>query len=159
MMSAMSSKEHFLKLASDGIDNVTDMAAALGCTTGAASKIKTKLQQSGVLKAGIKIKINRNNNHIYSITTYLYRYFDKENRLLYVGISKNVVVRLTQHEQHSHWFDLISQITITKFPNRKDAELAEQIAIIEERPLFNIKGGCINCRQKLATILNNGIAA
>jgi hypothetical protein len=37
--------------------------------------------------------------------TELYRHYDAEGNLLYVGISLNSVVRLTQHRQASGWFD------------------------------------------------------
>lgn len=49
-------RERFLSMAAEGIDNVSDMAESLGCTKGAVSKIKAKLQKQGILLKGPKIK-------------------------------------------------------------------------------------------------------
>lgn len=67
----------------------------------------------------------------------LYRHFDKEGQLLYVGISCNHVTRLSQHRSNSSWFPLIASITIEQFKTKSDAEKAERIAIVKERPIFN----------------------
>jgi hypothetical protein len=72
--------------------------------------------------------------------TDLYRHFDNEGKLLYVGISKSALVRLGQHEEHAHWFDRIAQVTIEKHPSRAVALEAERTAIIREKPLCNIMG-------------------
>ncbi len=70
--------------------------------------------------------------------TKLYRHFDKDGALLYVGISTNVVVRLSQHSKYSHWFDEITNITIESYPTRDDALDAETKAIQTENPKYNI---------------------
>jgi len=72
------------------------------------------------------------------MTTSLYRHYDKAGNLLYIGISLSAVQRLGQHAEHSHWFALISKVTIEHFENRESALAAERAAIIEERPLHNI---------------------
>lgn len=71
--------------------------------------------------------------------THLYRHFDKDDKLLYVGISKNTINRLGQHENNSHWFGLITRITIERFPDRKTALEAERVSISKENPLFNLQ--------------------
>jgi hypothetical protein len=72
--------------------------------------------------------------------THLYRHFDAEGVLLYVGISLSAVQRLASHASASHWFDRIATVTIETYPTRDDALEAERNAIITELPLFNLDG-------------------
>lgn len=68
----------------------------------------------------------------------LYRHFDKDGRLLYVGISVCAVTRLAQHEQlGAEWYKKIVRIEIERFPTRLDAMRAELDAIKNEGPLYN----------------------
>lgn len=67
----------------------------------------------------------------------LYRHFDAEGRLLYVGISLSAVFRLSQHKSVSHWVPEIARVTIENFPSREDAIKAERAAIRSEKPLHN----------------------
>lgn len=69
--------------------------------------------------------------------TALYRHFDDQGRLLYVGISKHPTQRLSEHERASDWAPLISRIEIEWHDTRGDAETAEVHAIRHERPKFN----------------------
>lgn len=70
----------------------------------------------------------------------LYRYFDKNDRLLYVGISKSAPARLAQHIGVSHWAYQITRVNIEKYPNRAAARAAELQAIKNENPVHNIEG-------------------
>src|SRR5690606_6831850 len=70
--------------------------------------------------------------------TALYRHFDAEGRLLYVGISLNAFSRLMQHRRDSVWFRQIASVTIEWFPTRGKAVDAEVQAIRNERPLHNV---------------------
>jgi excinuclease UvrABC nuclease subunit len=69
----------------------------------------------------------------------LYRHFDKDNRLLYVGVSLSVTQRLAQHRSHAHWFSQITRVEVEQFLTRQEAIVAERAAIKNERPLFNIQ--------------------
>ena len=69
---------------------------------------------------------------------HLYRHFDEQGNLLYVGVSLSTIQRLAQHKNHSHWFDSISKVTIEQFPSREEALDAEKIAIQKENPLHNV---------------------
>ena len=71
--------------------------------------------------------------------TALYRHYNAEGKLLYVGISLNHLARLTQHRSSAHWYEDIVQVTIEWFATRDEAENAEQMAIIGENPLHNEK--------------------
>lgn len=68
----------------------------------------------------------------------LYRHYDKDGTLLYVGVSGNPDKRLKQHRYASRWSELIEKMEIQKFASLKDALEAEKKAIIDERPLYNI---------------------
>jgi hypothetical protein len=70
--------------------------------------------------------------------TNLYRHFDKDGVLLYVGISICVVSRLYTHSHNSRWFNEITRIDIDKHETREDAEKAEEEAIKKERPKYNV---------------------
>ena len=68
---------------------------------------------------------------------YLYRAFDCNNQLLYVGISNDWTRRLHEHEKQSLWFDKTQHVTIEKFETRAEVEVAEKAAIEQEKPVFN----------------------
>jgi len=70
--------------------------------------------------------------------TQLYRLFDLDNNLLYVGISLSTLIRLRSHGDYSKWATKISKIEIEYFDSRDAALTAESIAISKEKPFFNI---------------------
>jgi hypothetical protein len=70
--------------------------------------------------------------------TQLYRHFDSEGQLLYVGISISALERYKQHSG-TEWFPSVSQITVEHFPTREEAAKAEVLAIKTEKPKFNIR--------------------
>jgi hypothetical protein len=43
---------------------------------------------------------------------HLYRHFDKDGTLLYVGISLSAINRLGQHKDNAHWFSSIKRVEI-----------------------------------------------
>ena len=73
-----------------------------------------------------------------AVDTNLYRHYDKDNKLLYIGISLNSIARLNQHRKHSDWFKDITNVKIEPFYTRDAALKAEQTAIIAEKPLHNV---------------------
>ena len=70
--------------------------------------------------------------------TALYRHFDAEGGLLYVGISASALARLAQHQQTASWCDLITRVTVEWHGSRQDAMQAERVAIRQEKPQHNI---------------------
>jgi hypothetical protein len=70
--------------------------------------------------------------------THLYRHFDGDGRLLYVGISLSAIARLAEHKAASHWFWQIARIEVTAYATRSSALKAERISIQREKPLRNI---------------------
>ena len=73
-----------------------------------------------------------------AMKTQLYRHYDSNKKLLYVGISLSAVNRLAQHRDTSHWFSDIANIEIETFSTREEALLAERKAIVNENPVCNI---------------------
>lgn len=70
--------------------------------------------------------------------TQLYRFFDSDGRLLYVGVSLNLISRLRTHETDSHWFNRAKTVTIETLNSEDEAFDAEAVAIQTEHPLHNI---------------------
>jgi hypothetical protein len=69
--------------------------------------------------------------------TVLYRHFDKDGRLLYVGISLNELLRIRQHKSTAPWWRDVSNITVERHGTKSEALIAERLAIEKERPLYN----------------------
>jgi len=67
----------------------------------------------------------------------LYRFFDNNNNLLYIGISKAFVNRLNAHSFTAEWFFRASYVTIEHFETRQQVESAEKHAIKSELPKYN----------------------
>jgi predicted DNA-binding transcriptional regulator AlpA len=68
---------------------------------------------------------------------HLYRHFDIDGRLLYVGISLHAIGRLRSHRDKSEWFDKIAEVKIEVFGSRDEALQAERIAVSNEKPAYN----------------------
>lgn len=71
---------------------------------------------------------------------YVYRCFDAEGRLLYVGCTVNPKDRIAQHRDTAWWGDRIASARMTVFPHRDYALAKEREAIFAERPVCNVKG-------------------
>jgi hypothetical protein len=69
----------------------------------------------------------------------LYRQFNTEGALLYVGISQDNTKRQTVHRATSPWGEEIDRVTTEIFPTRLDALKAEASAIKDESPKYNKK--------------------
>lgn len=69
--------------------------------------------------------------------TSLYRWFDADGELLYIGISGELALRQNGHSKKSSWSDFASTSTVERFATRDEARAAERAAIEAEQPLFN----------------------
>ena len=67
----------------------------------------------------------------------LYRFFDRTDVLLYVGISMDLPTRLRNHRREKPWWLEIAYITIEPHESRIAALAAEAVAIETEKPLYN----------------------
>lgn len=75
------------------------------------------------------------------MTCELYRHFNQAGELVYVGISNNAVLRTNGHKGGSRWFDQVVRIDIERYPSRAEALIAEENAILTEKPMFNLRYG------------------
>jgi hypothetical protein len=72
--------------------------------------------------------------------TALYRLYDTEYNLLYIGISMNPMTRFKAHAHDKNWWHLVAHADYTWHPTFRDARLAEDAAHLSERPPFNSLG-------------------
>jgi hypothetical protein len=70
----------------------------------------------------------------------LYRFWSADV-LLYVGITVDPGNRWRAHMGEKPWWTQVDKITLESFPTRRDALMAETIAIRHESPLYNISPG------------------
>lgn len=70
--------------------------------------------------------------------TALYRHYNVNGTLLYVGISSRHLVRLGSHAENADWRDMIATVKVEHFDSREEALVAEREAIQSEEPLFNL---------------------
>lgn len=67
----------------------------------------------------------------------LYRHFDAEGVLLYVGITNNPPARLCGHRKNSVFWNQVRSSTYEHFSNREELLKAEREAIYRESPRYN----------------------
>lgn len=70
----------------------------------------------------------------------VYRVFDATGRLIYIGSTRDIVSRFAQHERLSWWHSLIADVTTSPYPSEEAVRVAEELAIQEEQPAFNVRG-------------------
>ena len=68
----------------------------------------------------------------------VYRLFDKEGALLYVGVTSNLGFRLAGHRRVQPWWNKVTHVSYTRFKTREIAEAEEGRAIALEDPVHNI---------------------
>lgn len=69
--------------------------------------------------------------------TAVYRAYDADGLLLYVGVTSGLMQRIAQHEKSSEWAISTATITVEWWPTRAAALAAETRAIVTEGPVFN----------------------
>lgn len=69
----------------------------------------------------------------------LYRMFDTNGDLLYVGITMDVESRFRDHRREKQWWPEVRTITLEHFSDRATLKSAEQAAILREQPMFNVQ--------------------
>lgn len=77
----------------------------------------------------------------------LYKQYDEDGRLLYVGISRDAMSRTGQHAK-APWAHRVAKVEIATFPTRQRALNAETWHIQSYRPIFN--------RRKKIALMTNG---
>ena len=70
----------------------------------------------------------------------LYRLYNADHDLIYVGASVAPIARLSEHVGRAEWGRTAATMTMAWFPSRQEAFEAERAAILAERPMFNSAG-------------------
>lgn len=70
-------------------------------------------------------------------THYLYRIWDDNEVLLYIGMTGDIDQRLRHHKKHSNWWCDPMWVEIETYPNRWTVVEAEWRAIGSEIPIAN----------------------
>ncbi len=70
---------------------------------------------------------------------YLYRLYDRDDRLLYIGVSESLAGRLRGHR--SRYGQEIARVELEQYPTRTLAEDAKRQAITAESPRDNLIAG------------------
>lgn len=69
--------------------------------------------------------------------TALYRLYDREGNLLYIGIAKNPEKRFDGHATNTPWWHLVARRVVMWLPTRDEALAAENKACTREKPLYD----------------------
>lgn len=77
-------------------------------------------------------------SHLADARTALYRLYDADNQLLYIGITHNPEQRWTGHAFDKPWWPDVARKDLEWYDNRALAEAAEVAAIRTERTLYNV---------------------
>lgn len=82
--------------------------------------------------------------YIYGDNFYIYRMFDSEGTLLYVGKTKQLDYRLYAHfcKDKQSWKDTVEKIDACKFDNEADMHIYEMYLIAKYKPVFNKHAAC-----------------
>jgi hypothetical protein len=69
----------------------------------------------------------------------LYRFYDAQDALLYVGLTCNPGKRLEQHRDTKEWWAEVARIGMEQHPDLETLRAAERATIKAEKPLYNIR--------------------
>lgn len=69
--------------------------------------------------------------------TSVYRYYDRNGLLLYVGITSRGIKRNREHNDTKEWWPYVHRQSVTHFPTREDALAREKSLIVKFHPPFN----------------------
>lgn len=93
-----------------------------------------------ILKA-LKIKVSvaylLPGETVKEVEGFLYRHFSESGELLYIGATKAIDRRTSQHKYVSQWFNEIKDITVERYDTVSEAFKAEKQAIAKEKPKYN----------------------
>jgi hypothetical protein len=99
------------------------------------------------------------------MTLDLYRFFDANDQLLYVGISLSAVTRMAQHRGTQPWWHEVATVKVQQLGarTRQEAQAIERAAIHAEQPRHNVihnrpshtpravqQWVCMKCRDQIS---------
>lgn len=67
----------------------------------------------------------------------LYRFYDRADVLLYIGITADLGARIGQHRGEKPWWLEVARVDVEHHPNRTAVLAAERAAIRDEKPVWN----------------------
>lgn len=91
----------------------------------------------------------------YNRRTALYRFYDREGRLLYLGVAYNPEERWRSHADTAPWWRDAASRTVDWHETRGDALQAERDAIVTEGPLYNKVFATSDARAKRVGLLRS----
>tara|TARA_R110000803_G_C11830615_1_gene303225 strand:+ start:272 stop:619 length:348 start_codon:yes stop_codon:yes gene_type:complete len=68
----------------------------------------------------------------------LYRAYDSDGFLLYIGQSISALARTGHHAKHASWFRYCYSLTFQRYADKEVLVIAEKTAIEKEKPVFNV---------------------
>lgn len=71
-------------------------------------------------------------------TQHLYRWYDENDVLLYVGVSVNAYFRAKSHKTNASWWAEAATMRLESFDTREAVLAAEKLAIQTEHPVYNV---------------------
>lgn len=69
----------------------------------------------------------------------LYRFFDADEQLLYIGITWDIASRFRRHAADKPWWSDVRRIAVEEHPGRAAVLAAETAAIKAEKPRYNVE--------------------
>lgn len=88
----------------------------------------------------------------------VYRAFDGDGALLYVGCTGDFTTRVDQHRTTKAWWVDVSTVTVEHHIDRDAAFVAERAAIDAERPRYNVPASNAAFRAGLTRKRNRDLA-
>jgi len=74
-----------------------------------------------------------------NVPHFVYRCYDADDRLIYVGCTNSPLARMDGHRKGTHWFPEVVRVRHTVFPDRATGFARESAAIHLEKPKYNVK--------------------
>lgn len=79
----------------------------------------------------------------------LYRFYDNQDNLLYIGITNSPQARWNNHRNDKSWFKHVVRSTMEHFATRAELEAAEIQAIQTEKPRHNVTHSVISAPKQI----------
>jgi predicted GIY-YIG superfamily endonuclease len=98
-------------------------------------------------------------NKLAEVEHTVYRLYDRNNRLIYVGCTYNLEPRLKQHRKVMWWASQIAKIKTETHPSRKAGLAAERRIRDTEHPRWNIEARWMKRERWSYQMFNDYITA
>lgn len=97
--------------------------------------------------------LNKSQRRISKLKHDVYKAYNTDGQLLYVGVSVNVFKRLKEHKQYAAWIPDTERIYVVQYLNRSAALAEEARCIREDGPVYNItKENAWGCKLSEETV-------